>query len=1509
MKLVVKKILKISALLSLAILLLLIALQLFLLTPAGQTLLVRFATNIIYNKTGLRVSIDYIAFKPIDNLRLEKVYVADLKGDTLAYLESLDLSIKRIKSNDAELVLAFGKVKLVNPVFHLHIHQGDTQSRLADVLDLLPSSNDTSTSSTDIIIKSAKVQIVNGRFSFHDYNQALLRPGVDWSHLDLSEIDLDASNFLMQNDTFTALFKNLSTFEKSGFQLDSLAGEAYFSPVRTALENMHIATPNTRLLGNIEFQYDSIADYTEFNTNIRMRGMLADSKIYMEDIAHFAPDLFGLKETLFFDGNVRGTVSNLKARNMNIRFGNSTFLSGNVDMDGLPEIASTFIMLDLKELQTESSDLNQIPSYPFSEGKSLVLPDFLKAMGTMQFKGNFTGFINDFVAYGTLQSAVGELGSDIKLARNAQNEITYSGNLRAQKFNLGKLFSVSEIGNISMNLKVDGKNFDPKEISASVKGKIHKLRVLDYPYNDISLKGEFDKQMFNGELAMQDENIGLIFQGEINLRDEIPNFKFFSEITDAYPVKLNLIERDSSFRVNTKLDINFSGNSINNVLGRASLVDLMIEESGKTAKLERVDFNAVTTQEGKTLSLESENLSAFVSGKFTTTGIVPAIEHMGYALFPSFYSKEPKRAKEEQQFRFKLRLHQISDFTKIFVPKLEVPALLEFEGEINDRNDYLKIDGFSNTFSYGNFQFNKLNLSVLLDSQSLKLDTRINSIFMDDSLFINKLHINNKAQLDEALSTIVWGNANDSGSHGRLVLDTRFYSPEIFMLNIQPSFFTFNDSLFEISKRNYVLFDNKSVQIFELGVSNSSQELLLNGRISNNPNDSLEILLRNIELSSFNSFLSAFNTQLSGSINGVARVRDIYNTPVFTSNLEFQELSLNTHLIGSGTLGSRWDNTLKELNVLGVLKNKDTDVLALNGKYKPNEEEQFDIQVLLDKYPLASLDSYVNEFLSGIKGTTSANIHVGGNTKEPILSGKLKLNDVETRVLYLNAGFSVPKAEIVIESDMLLADLVKVYDENGKLAICNVSIIHTNFEDISYDIWFLTREEFKVLNTTEHDNDIFYGKAILAKGSSVTFESGIGGKLHLVVDAKTEKGTQIFLPLDNPDEIVESSYVRFVNWDEEEEEVTFERNTQTEANLYMDFDLKLTRDAEIQLILDRLTGDIIKASGTGDISLKVDDLGNFQIFGAYALQRGEYTFTLENIINKKFSVSPGSTISWDGDPLAGMADINAVYNLRTNLSDLALPLVVGDTNELKKRIPVDVILKLSGNYMNPLPEFSFKLPERYADFENVLNNLEEGEKNKQVFGLLLLNKFFPVGGAGFAGAGGNAFGKSTSEMLSNQLSNWLSQISNDFDIGVNYRPGDQVTSDEVAVMLSTQLLNDRVNIETNIGVGGNNPAAQQNNQVVGDFLVEYKVSPDGSIRSKAFNRSNVFTPINEIQAPYTQGVGISYQEDFNSAAQFWCAIRRRFASKVRRQEFDCEVKERERVELKRKKKKEEEKAK
>jgi hypothetical protein len=271
--------------------------------------------------------------------------------------------------------------------------------------------------------------------------------------------------------------------------------------------------------------------------------------------------------------------------------------------------------------------------------------------------------------------------------------------------------------------------------------------------------------------------------------------------------------------------------------------------------------------------------------------------------------------------------------------------------------------------------------------------------------------------------------------------------------------------------------------------------------------------------------------------------------------------------------------------------------------------------------------------------------------------------------------------------------------------------------------------------------------------------------------------------------------------------------------------------------------------------------------------------------------------------MKGEANITAVYSLRTNLYDLNLP-VTTDTNELKRRVPVDLLLNMTGDYTNPDLTFDFDLPDKYADIESILSNMETGDKNKQVFSLLILNKFVAYGSGGPGGGTNNALGKNSFELLSNQLSNWLSQISDEFDIGVNYRPGDQISSEEVEVALSTQLLNDRVVLETNVGVQGDNPSTNRDgSQIIGDFLLEYKISEDGSVRSKVFNRSNTYNPAYENQAPYTQGVGISYQEDFATWEHLVCQIRRRFMSEEEKKNLDCEEYVRQKARLREEKKK------
>jgi hypothetical protein len=269
------------------------------------------------------------------------------------------------------------------------------------------------------------------------------------------------------------------------------------------------------------------------------------------------------------------------------------------------------------------------------------------------------------------------------------------------------------------------------------------------------------------------------------------------------------------------------------------------------------------------------------------------------------------------------------------------------------------------------------------------------------------------------------------------------------------------------------------------------------------------------------------------------------------------------------------------------------------------------------------------------------------------------------------------------------------------------------------------------------------------------------------------------------------------------------------------------------------------------------------MYGSYIIDDGDYLFTLQNIINKKFDIEKGSAIKWGGSPYNADLSLNAYYRSRAALS----PFFPGDsTTTYKKRNPVDVKLMMTGDLTQPNISFDIVLPTADANIKQTVAGYinTDAEMNRQVFSLLILNSFVTPAQLANSGGGPTVIGaasSNSSELLSNQLSNMLSKISKDFDVGVKYRPGDAVSKNEVEVALSTQLFNDKLSIDGNVGVNKNN---QTTNNIVGDVNIEYRITDDGKLRLKAFNRANDGSSQLFTTGPYTQGVGVFYRSEFNT---------------------------------------------
>ncbi|NLJ44115.1 MAG: hypothetical protein GX431_10685 [Bacteroidales bacterium] len=444
----------------------------------------------------------------------------------------------------------------------------------------------------------------------------------------------------------------------------------------------------------------------------------------------------------------------------------------------------------------------------------------------------------------------------------------------------------------------------------------------------------------------------------------------------------------------------------------------------------------------------------------------------------------------------------------------------------------------------------------------------------------------------------------------------------------------------------------------------------------------------------------------------------------------------------------------------------------------------------------------------------------------------------------------------------------KVTDEKGNSATISGSIFHKNFRDYTVDLTInMDKNDCLVLNTTQKDNGMFYG-TVYASGVT-TIRSGTNS-LAFDISARTGKGTRFFIPLNSGMSVSDYSFVTFVSHDTaslKESDKNARLPARSEgSSLELNFDLDVTPEAEVQLLIDPKAGDVIRGRGEGKLNLSLNKQGEFKIFGDYVIDEGDYLFTLQNLFNKRFDVESGGTVSFNGNVENAGIDLTARYkNLRTSLYPILYPILQDE--KYKTRIPVEPQLILSGKLFNPVVGFNIYLPNADEETRTYLRNAitTQEELSKQFLYLLVMNSFYSdpsqssYSSSMASSVGGtSAMAVTTTEMLSNQLSNWLSQISNDFDVGFNYRPGNKdINTQELQVALSTQLLNDRVTINGSFDVRGQNNT--DGTPLSGDFDIEYKITE--KIRFKAFNRYN--NPYTGRGAPYTQGLGIFFKQDFN----------------------------------------------
>jgi hypothetical protein len=1444
------------------------------LLPAVQTFLGRQLSARMAADPGITMRVDRLELRLFGPNRLHGLYVQDLHGDTL--IAARELWLRGLRIHPRSRVVRVKRLELLDGRFAMDRKAGEAHSNFTQFLNKLSGTPDSNAVSGPAwSIHCGTVDIRRLHYSYQDEGVKPLPFGVDFDHVDIPEAMVLGEGLRIQGDSFRFQLADLRFRDRSGLAVQHLSGGVRIGPSGIHVRGLHLVTgtalpgrQGSDIRGDVGLNTRELADLDTFNTKVFLDAELDSSRLQAADVAFFAPELEGIDMVLALRGRVQGPIADLRGRKLQIWYREHTYFHGDVELSGLPDVSNTFILLDASEVRTVPGDLEHIPVPPFKAKGTLDLPVEVERLGRMAYAGNFTGFLHAFTTYGQAHTEAGDFNGDISYELDTVTRIfRLQGKLATPGFELGHVLGTTAVGRIAFNTQVKAQGVDIKGMSAELEGEVPLLQLEQYGITGIALNGKLEKNLFNGLLKCDDPKLKLDFNGLADLRGRWPQVDFSADVQRMDLRALGLIGGTGYSDVH--LGISAKGSLAPDSLeGSIRLSEVTYCEDSVDLDLGDIALDSWHEGGRPRMRLESTLADAAVDGPFRPTEIGPAAADVFLSVFPAL-QHQPGKHKQGQDITFSVQIKEAQHVLDQLVPGLRVASGTRLTGHFNDRTMELGVDGTAPALGYDGFSADSLEFSLGKTMDLLAFRVVGNGETRKDSLVLSRLEFTGTAYQNEVKLNLDWAGA-DSVASGKVRASGLVNGPSAFELELEPSSLALGRGEWRNPYTAHFRMDSSTVQLDSLWLINGRQRIRLGGMLGKDPRFATSFAIREVQLENAAPLLGG--PALHGSITGEGSVFNLLDKPYLLSYLCVDSLAVEGKEVGDLQFSAAYSQGEEAIEVNGTLHRGALEALKFSGEVAPGKPQELALRLLLDSLDLRFLDPYLPEAISGIQGLASGDIRITGKLASPEVAGTALLENAGLRINYLNTYYRFTH-RVNIRPDMFALDLVKLHDDEGHQAVATGTIIHHGLKDWNYDVG-LEMDGLKVLETTLNDNQLYYGTAY-AKGRLGL--SGYGDHIYIDVDAATGPGTDIHFPLGASRDVSGISFVHFASAGLTAAE---EKTAVDLSGVQLNMNVAVTPDARFELIFDPTVGDIMRGSGTGNIAMEVTPAGDFSMKGDVEITEGDYLFTLRNLVNKRFGMEPGGRISWFGDPFDAMININAVYKLRAALYDV-MPTAVR-TEAYKKRVPVEVLMNLSQRLMNPDITFNVRLPSVDEGVRTQVNSAlgNPDEMNKQVFSLIVLNRFLPVdpGTAGGSESGlGGATAATGTELLSNQVSNWLSSFSSKFDLGVNWRTGDALSQDEVELAVSTAVFNDRLQLSTNVGVAYGEGGTQQGaNNLIGDFSAEYNLTQDGKLRLKAFSQSNDRN-LNQVdQAPTTQGVGLAYREEFDTFGEFFRKIGRLF---------------------------------
>ncbi|WP_405607526.1 translocation/assembly module TamB domain-containing protein [Polaribacter sp. Asnod1-A03] len=1418
-------------------------------TSFVQTQIGNYATKKINEEYKTDISVEKVDLSFLGNVSLIGVQIRDHHKDTLIFVKRLNTSVlnaKKVIEKDVNL----GDISLGGARFFMKTYQGEETDNLSVFVNHFITGKPKDSLAKPFTLKSSNVYINNLEYTLNNYNNK--NPLL----FSAKKVGGTLQDLLINGPDFSTKIRGLFLTDNRGVEITNLSTDFTYSLTAMQFKNTTLQTMKSDINGDVDFTYQR-KDLTDFSNKVNITASFTNSKIAIPDLKKYYSELSG-NDVVHLSGVLNGKLNDFYLNNLRLSSNNGITLIGNLGFINAVNKENGFVFSgDLKDLTATYDELKYI--LPNVLGKTL--PTEFKKIGQFTLKGKVNVSPNKMSATVDLKSKIGTIISDLQIS-NIDNidYAAYNGKIELNKFDVGVFVNDPLFGKVSLKGKVNGKGFKLENINTKFVGKISELIFKNYPYNNINVNGQYQNSKFDGSLKIDDTNFKMEFNGLADLSSEIHNFDFKSDIELLNLKETNLFTRDSIALLKGNITVDIEGNNFDNITGKAIFKNVFYRNQKEDFNFKEFNVTSSIKDSIKTIDVTSEDIAkGHLKGKFSFEELLPVSQN---ALGSIYANYTPYNVQPNQYLEFNFTIY--NQIITMFFPEVSIDDNTKIRGRIDADKNQLKLNISSPKIdAYGN---EVKDLLLRTDNQNPLYNSHLTASEVNTKYYnVSKLNLLSLTKNDTLYFKSIFKGGDKKNEDFNLDFFYTFNKEGKSVVGFEDSSFKFKENVWNINpdklNSNVITFNlkEKEFNFSQFKLVSGEQKIEFTGQLKGDEQKILLADFSKVELESFLPKIDSLSLKgtLSGNVDFIQK-DGIYNPEALLSIKDFQ---VNNFKQGDLLLNVKGDNSYEKYEVGLSIENENVKSIAASGSLDFSlKRPLIDLEVYLEDFGLSAFSPLGQDVLSSIRGTASGEFTLRGFLGNPEMEGKLKLKNAGLKFPYLNVDFDFAGESVVelqeqsfIFGDVSLLDTK--YKTQGKL-VGNVT--HLNFKQ-----WFLDIEiesdNLLVLDTENKEESLYYGTGFIDGTANIT---GLTEQLTIEINAKTNGGTKFVVPLKDIETVDSYSLIHFKSEETKVKDKQKELALEALKGLSLNIDLEVTKDAIAQVVIDEVNGSQLIGSGAGNLRVEIDTRGKFNMFGDYTIDNGVYDFKYGGFISKPFIIEKGGNVSWNGNPYEALLDVTAIYKAKAN------PGVLLENFNSNRKIEVDLVTRITGGLFSTKQDLDIQLsnvdPTIASELEFILNDNNVNEKTTQFISLLAFGNFANPDRADFdAGA---SISNTASSAISAAFSSLLNSPESKFQLGVDYQQGDTSNDvdrlnvdNQVDVSVSTQL-GDKVIINGKVGVP---VGTQTQSSVVGEVKVEILLNDEGNLRGVIFNRQNEIQYSTEEEG-YTQGVGLSYQVNFNT---------------------------------------------